>query len=577
MSLNITHSPLHIAGVGTDQGIYQYVGSTILDHGVPYKDAWDHKQPLTYMIHALGLLISNGSLWGIWFVELILLSIAGIFAFQLSNKFCNNAISLMIVLSSLLTIWCFSGYYNPEQLALPFYMVTLVLFISFMSTHQNSRKRLFYAVLIGMLVACSFFLKQSLISVGAAILLIYLLDIFVNKRWTEIKPLAFIALGFLVITGIFLTYLGLNRALDDYWQAAYQFNFLYTQTGLLEKVLSVVDDLESISTFPGLFVLLVSWICISVISLLLQTPRIKQVIGMRYFRQFCISIGAAIILIDCGKFILDGSNEFGLVKSFAMVIGLALLAAGLILSPNSKAAAWKGHFTNLSLIRNLQVLTREARILIYLTTLLFPITLLLNSLSGEHYDYYKISFFPSMVLTQVIMIFLLLSLIKEESGRNLLILAAIGFWVGSAISPFVSLIAQYRSKPDNSFLAGVDYIKETTNDSNTIYVWGTNTSIYVMAGRKSPTRYFYQLAAVNWSPYEKKFGVVDEILNTLTKNKPTLFIIPDFITLGNDKKECLDLADNLGSEAPIFEFLCQNYYYDKKFSDFQIYRLIADH
>ena len=37
---------------GWDQGIFAWVGSTIVDGGLPYRDAWDIKGPLTYYVYA---------------------------------------------------------------------------------------------------------------------------------------------------------------------------------------------------------------------------------------------------------------------------------------------------------------------------------------------------------------------------------------------------------------------------------------------------------------------------------------------------------------------------------------------
>jgi len=41
--------------LGPDQALFNYVGNVILDGGVPYRDAWDIKGPLTYYLYALAM------------------------------------------------------------------------------------------------------------------------------------------------------------------------------------------------------------------------------------------------------------------------------------------------------------------------------------------------------------------------------------------------------------------------------------------------------------------------------------------------------------------------------------------
>jgi hypothetical protein len=54
---------------GRDQGIYAVVGGTILDGGMPYRDAWDFKPPGIYVIYAAARTLSGGAQWGIRALE----------------------------------------------------------------------------------------------------------------------------------------------------------------------------------------------------------------------------------------------------------------------------------------------------------------------------------------------------------------------------------------------------------------------------------------------------------------------------------------------------------------------------
>lgn len=60
---------------GRDQGIYALVARTLLEGGMPYRDAFDFKPPGIFVIYALGRLLSGSGEWGIRLIE-----VAGLFA-----------------------------------------------------------------------------------------------------------------------------------------------------------------------------------------------------------------------------------------------------------------------------------------------------------------------------------------------------------------------------------------------------------------------------------------------------------------------------------------------------------------
>jgi len=56
---------------GRDQGIYALVARSVLEGGMPYRDAFDFKPPGIFLIYALGRLLSGSGEWGIRVVEVL--------------------------------------------------------------------------------------------------------------------------------------------------------------------------------------------------------------------------------------------------------------------------------------------------------------------------------------------------------------------------------------------------------------------------------------------------------------------------------------------------------------------------
>lgn len=62
---------------GWDQGIIAWVGATILDGGMPYRDAFDLKGPAAYYVFALAQWVFGHNLWGIRVLDLVGLAASG--------------------------------------------------------------------------------------------------------------------------------------------------------------------------------------------------------------------------------------------------------------------------------------------------------------------------------------------------------------------------------------------------------------------------------------------------------------------------------------------------------------------
>lgn len=68
--------PMLTGPFGADQGIFAYVGQTILQGGAPYRDAWDIKGPLVYLVYAGGQWLTPGRAFGTLLFDVLLLTSA---------------------------------------------------------------------------------------------------------------------------------------------------------------------------------------------------------------------------------------------------------------------------------------------------------------------------------------------------------------------------------------------------------------------------------------------------------------------------------------------------------------------
>ena len=63
-----------------DHGIFAWIGHAILDGGLPYRDAWDVKGPLTFYVFALTEWLAGPAMWGVRVADLVWLAAAALAA-----------------------------------------------------------------------------------------------------------------------------------------------------------------------------------------------------------------------------------------------------------------------------------------------------------------------------------------------------------------------------------------------------------------------------------------------------------------------------------------------------------------
>jgi len=69
-----------------DAGVFLYAAQVLLDGGLPYRDVWDHKPPLIYVLDALGLLLGAGSPVGVWALQALAHAVAAVIGLRVMSR-----------------------------------------------------------------------------------------------------------------------------------------------------------------------------------------------------------------------------------------------------------------------------------------------------------------------------------------------------------------------------------------------------------------------------------------------------------------------------------------------------------
>lgn len=397
---------------GRDSGLFLYIGQSILDGKIPYRDAWDHKPPGVFYVDALGLWLGGGSIVGVWAVELLSLCTSvwlGVMALEMAFGLGSAFFGSLAWLAGLMLLFTVGGPNLQEEYALPAKFAALWLFLRSESAgYQGPR-----GFLLGATGAVVVLLRQNLmgvhLAVGLYILLTRIRSRLVGRLLREISWI--VAGGGLVIAAV-AGYFALNGALDDLLSASITYNLIYTGVSLQSKLDSSVAGFNELAR-----------------------------------------------------------SGLGVIAVASWLVGLVQVAGG-------------------------HPMPTDARRLLAVGLIAFPLEVVLAGLSGRGYGHYYQAWLPTVA---VLAAFFDWRLLRGNSSCNASWPSERVRWrlalaIGMIMMPGYATIsgALPLGRPATAVAHAANYVREFTRPNDYVLVWGFEPSINFVSGRRSPSRYVQQ-------------------------------------------------------------------------------------
>jgi 4-amino-4-deoxy-L-arabinose transferase-like glycosyltransferase len=240
-------SPLNMPSTYRDSGVFLYVGQQILNGQIPYQDVWDHKPPVIFYINAFGLLISNGSWWGVWALELVSLSFSAFIGFYLLKKSLGIYPALISSVFWLLTLVfvIHGGNLTTE------YTLSLQFAALWLAYHTDKNKDEHWRWLIfGLIGGITFLTKQTSIGIWLAVLIYVIIQ---RLKFREIRrclrQLIFIFGGAFVFFLGWMIFFSFHGSAAQFWDAAFVYNFFYASPAinLVSRLDPIIHGIEPIT------------------------------------------------------------------------------------------------------------------------------------------------------------------------------------------------------------------------------------------------------------------------------------------------------------------------------------------
>ena len=237
-----------------DSSVFRYIGTVMQDGGVPYRDSFDHKGPLIFLINYLGLFFGKN---GVWYFEYALLLVTAAEVYAVLRVFCGKPLSLAGTSMILLQLYDYLGEGNyTEEYALPFIVGALLVFTKYFIVEKASPVSV---ALCGVCCMAVLLLRANMVATWIVFPIAVLFKEIRGKtnRWGVL--IIYFLFGAIMFLLPFLVYFGMNNALDDLWEQYIIFNFSYSSTSTTGRLLA---DRYFLLEAPCVMATLLSSLCV---------------------------------------------------------------------------------------------------------------------------------------------------------------------------------------------------------------------------------------------------------------------------------------------------------------------------
>jgi len=238
ISLSFKTNSWNLDVIGVDASVFVSIGEKMHDGKIPYKDIFDHKGPLLYLINYIGTI--TDSYIFLYIIETVFLLIDIIMLYKISLWISNNKIVSLLstVFSSILFPLVLQGGNFAEEYTLPFILIALYIFL-------KPQKKIKDYVITGFFLGAVVLLKINMIPIWCVGYLFVIIDCAKNKNLKGLlQAVGSSLLGFVIVFVPIFVYLMINGAFNDFIYQYIIFNLKYSvgnDTTLLGFVISNIS------------------------------------------------------------------------------------------------------------------------------------------------------------------------------------------------------------------------------------------------------------------------------------------------------------------------------------------------
>ncbi len=232
-------SPLYPMNDWMDANAFFTVGKSMWEGLMPYRDLYDQKGPLLYLLHAMATLVSNTSFFGVYLLELIPAAAFLAISMQTIRLYRPEASNLWIpvIAAIVYSSRAFCQGDSVEELCLP--LIAYGMYLGLKTLRTSTEITFRECLMLGITSGCVLWLKYSLLGFYIGWFLVYASARILEKNSSAIfKTSGSIALGVVLVSLPILGFYGINGALLDMWDVYFYNNIFSYSDASVEAISS---------------------------------------------------------------------------------------------------------------------------------------------------------------------------------------------------------------------------------------------------------------------------------------------------------------------------------------------------
>lgn len=239
-------SPLFPIHTGVDQNTFLTVGDAMRDGKIPYRDLFEQKGPLLYLLHAVAASLSPGSFTGVWILEIVSFFAFLLLLYRIARTLGHSRTAFpAAAVTGLITAvtYAFSKGDNAEEFCLPLIAAGLLALLRWTES-DDAKMRSVPLFVSGVCAGCILWIKFTMLGFHIAFAgFVFFLTIRRGGIKAAFHSVFLFLGGMLLATVPWLAYFDSHHALGDFFEV-----YFYDNIFLYSGQLSVTSRIASIFT-----------------------------------------------------------------------------------------------------------------------------------------------------------------------------------------------------------------------------------------------------------------------------------------------------------------------------------------
>ena len=250
------NSFLYVFNDWVDANAFFTVGKSMFNKVIIYKDLFEQKGPLLYVIYGIGYLISNKTFYGVFILEIFSFTVFLYFVHKILNIYFDKKYSIVLLplISFLITTKDFFAQGGScEEFCLPLIAGSLYYFFKDFKKKKLTNKEIF---INGFFAGLVLMMKYTMLGFWIGFGLFIVLEFLKNKEYKKIINFCFIfLLGMIIPFFLFSLYFIMNNAFNEFIEVYFILNMTsYTNVeniNIISKIFNILIYSLKILFFSG--------------------------------------------------------------------------------------------------------------------------------------------------------------------------------------------------------------------------------------------------------------------------------------------------------------------------------------